>query len=140
MMDVCVYNQILVRNTHHIPWKAMDLSFLDEIMRQPTVIYAFAVAAIWKPPKLCLSGIRRFGRFFIYAIRQPHHCLGYIMINYYQLITFIIACHFISIHCEILAIAVYVGLCFEFDERGDLGQVQSFRELICNSENLEAEI
>ena len=39
-----------------------------------------------------------------------------------------------------LSIAVSVGRCFEFDYRGALGQVQAFGELICNSENLEADI
>ena len=39
-----------------------------------------------------------------------------------------------------LFILVSVGLCFGFDERRDLGQVQVFGKIICNSENLEAEI
>ena len=39
-----------------------------------------------------------------------------------------------------LFIAVSVGLCFEFDERRDLGQVQVFGKIICNSENLQVEI
>ena len=38
-----------------------------------------------------------------------------------------------------LAIVVSVGLWFKSDENGDLGQVQAFEELPCNSENLEAE-
>ena len=39
-----------------------------------------------------------------------------------------------------IVIAVSAGLFFEFDERRDLGQVQVFVKIICNSENLEAEI
>ena len=62
------------------------------------------------------------------------------MINYYQLITLITVCHLIFIQFEMLAFAVSVGLCFEFYERGDPGQVQALGELLCNSENLEAEI
>ena len=81
MMDVYVYNQILTRNTHNIPWREMDLFLLDAIMCQLTSIYVFVMAAIWKPPRFCLSGIRRFRRFCIYAIRQPYHCLGYILIK-----------------------------------------------------------
>ena len=140
MMYVCVYNHILNRITHNITWKDMYLDLLDEIMRWLTAIYAFFIAAIWNPPKLCLSGIRQFMRFCIYSIRQPGHCLVYIVINYYQLITLITLCHLIFIRCEMLYLVVSVGLCFEFDERGALGQVQAFRELICKSENIEAEI
>ena len=33
IMYVCVYNQILNRNTHHVPWKDMSLDLLDAIMR-----------------------------------------------------------------------------------------------------------
>ena len=39
-----------------------------------------------------------------------------------------------------LSITVSVGLCLEFDEHGDLRQVQEFGELLWNSENLEVEI
>ena len=41
MMVVCVYNQILNRKIHHVPWKAMDLDLLDAIMHQLTAIYEF---------------------------------------------------------------------------------------------------
>ena len=140
MMDICVYNKILKRKTHHVPSKEMALTLLGVIMCQLTDINDFFMAAIRKPPKLCLSGIRQSRRFFIYAIRQPHHCLGYIVINYYQIITFITVCHTILIHCEIIAISVSFGLCFEFDERRDIGHSHSFGELLCNLENLEAEI
>ena len=109
-------------------------------MCQLTDINDFFMEAILKPPKLCISGIRRSRRFFIHAIIQPHHCLGYIVINYYQIITFVKVCHPICIHCEMIAIAVSVGLYFEFDKPGALGESQAFRELLYNSENLEAEI
>ena len=49
------------------------------------------------------------------------------MINYYRLITLIAVFHLIFIRCEMLPIAVSVSLCFEFEERWDLGQVQTFR-------------
>ena len=39
-----------------------------------------------------------------------------------------------------LSIEVSVGLFFKFDKHGALSQVQAFGELLCNSENLEAEI
>ena len=39
-----------------------------------------------------------------------------------------------------VAIVVSVGLGFEFDDRRDLILAQEFGELMCNSENLEAEI
>ena len=105
----------------------MVLVLMDEIMRQFTAIYDFFMAAIRNPPELCLSGIRRFGRFCIYDIRQPCHYLGYIVINYYQLITFITVYHIISIRFEMLAIAESVIPYFKFDEREVLGQVQAFR-------------
>ena len=127
MMDVFVYSQILNRKTHYVPWKVMVSALLDTIMLQFTAIYYFVVAAIRNPPELCLSGIRRFGRFCIYDIRQPHHYLGYILINYYQLITFITVYCIIFINFEMLAIAVSVVPCFKFDEREVLGQVQAFR-------------
>ena len=41
IMDGCVYNQILNRKIHHVPWKAMDLDLLDAIMHQLTAIYEF---------------------------------------------------------------------------------------------------
>ena len=63
MMDVCIYNQILNRKTHHVSWKAMALALLDAIMRQLTYINAFVMEAIWNPTELCLSGIRRSRRF-----------------------------------------------------------------------------
>ena len=75
MMNVCLYNIILNRKTHHIPWKEMALDLLDAIMCKLTAIYEFFMAAIRNPPKFSSSGIRRFRRFCIYAIRQPHHCL-----------------------------------------------------------------
>ena len=118
----------------------MALDLLDDIMRQLTAIYDFFMAAIQKSPKLCLSVIIRSRNFCIYAIRQPHHCLGNIVINYYQIITFITVCHLIFIYCEMVSIEVSVGLCFEFDECRALVQAQTFRELLCNSENLAAEI
>ena len=76
IMDVCVYNQILNRKTNHVPFKSMDLSLLDAIMHQPTSIYAFVALDIQNPPELCPLGMIQSRRFFIYAIRQPHHCLG----------------------------------------------------------------
>ena len=112
MMNVYVYNQLLNRKTHQFTWKVMNLALLDAIMRQLTAIYTFFVAAIQKPPKLCLSEIKGFRRFCIYTIRQPCHCLGYTVINYYQLITFIAVCRLIFICCEMLVISVSVNLCF----------------------------
>ena len=50
-MNVCVYNQILKRKTHHVLWKSKDMDLLDEIMRQLTAIYDFLMAAIRRPPK-----------------------------------------------------------------------------------------
>ena len=123
MMDGCVYNQMLNSKTHHVPWKEIYLALMNFSMRQLTAIYSFVVAVIQKPPEWCLSGIRQFGRFCIYSIRKPHHCLVYIVINYYLLITFITACHTIFIRCEMLDIAVSSGLCFKFDKRGDISQV-----------------
>ena len=38
-----------------------------------------------------------------------------------------------------VAVAVSIGLCFEFYEHRALGQAQEFVELLCNSDNLEAE-
>ena len=76
MMDGCVYNQLFNRKTHHVPWKEMDLALLNAIMHRLTAIYAFVVAAIQKPPELCLSGIRRSGIFCIYSIRQLCNCQG----------------------------------------------------------------
>ena len=76
----------------------------------------------------------------IYVIRQPHQCLGYIVINYYLIINFITVCRLILIHCEMVAIVVSIGLCFKYDKCGALGQSQTFGELLCNSYNLEAEI
>ena len=111
IMDICVYNQTLNSNTHHVTWKAMALALLDAIMRKIAVIYDFFMAAIRILPKLCMSGIRRSRIFCIYAIRQPHHCVGKIVINYYQIITFITVRHLIFIHFEMVAIAVSVGLC-----------------------------
>ena len=127
MMDICVYNKILKRKTHHVPSKEMALTLLGVIMCQLTDINDFFMEAILKPPKLCISGIRRSRRFFIHAIIQPHHCLGYIVINYYQIITFITVCHIIIIHCEMVFIVVSVGLFFKFDEREALGQAQILR-------------
>ena len=75
MMYFCVYNQIMKRKIHNVPWKAMALGLLDTIMHQLTAIYEFFIAAIRNPPKFSSSGIRRFRIFCIYAIRQPHHCL-----------------------------------------------------------------
>ena len=123
MMNVCIYNQLLKRKTQHVPCKAMSLALLDAILRQITAMYAFVVAYIWKPPGLCLSGIRRFRRFCIYAIRKPRHFLGYIVINYYRLITLITVCNIIFIYFDILSIAVSASICFEFYERGALNQV-----------------
>ena len=85
--------------THHVPWKAVVLDLLDTIMHQLTAIYEFFMAAIRKRPKLCMSGIRQLRRFYIYAIRQSHQCLGYILINYYRIITFITVYHVIFFHC-----------------------------------------
>ena len=53
MKDLCVYNEILNRKTHPVPWKAKDLALLDVTDRQQTSIYTFVISAIWKPPKLC---------------------------------------------------------------------------------------
>ena len=132
----CVYNKISNRNTHQVPCKAMALDIQDSTMRQLTAIYEFFLAAIRKPLKLCLSRIILSKRFFIYAIRHPHHFLGYIVINYYRIITFVIVCTLIFIHCEMVAIAGSVGLWFEFYECGALGQAQEFGKLLFNSDNL----
>ena len=71
MIDVCVYNKILNNNTHHVPWKAIALYILDAIMRQITSIYDFFMAAIRKPPELCLSVIRLSGRFLSMPSDNP---------------------------------------------------------------------
>ena len=76
MMYVCVYNHLLSIITQNVPWKATALDLLDAIMRQLVYIYVFVMAATWKALKLCPPGIIQFRRFCIYAIRQPHKCLG----------------------------------------------------------------